>query len=610
MESNGPPTETGIFHDEDGLGVECINIVTNKVRIRNLPPKCKQMLKRRLYILFIGLFLVCALPLTAQLSLGGAPLSISQPELFPLDGVPIHTLTPPNVAVLLEEDADRDRNGYNLRDAIAIPVNKGFSHGAWMSLSDGSRLWRMMLKAEGALSMEVNFSELFIPIGARLFLFNPEGSHIIGSYSDINNKSDGRISVDMVIDEDLILEYYEPSNVIGQGVLNIQDVAYRYRDVMGLLQNSEGNGSDACQVDVGCSEGDAWQDQVNSVVRVRTRINGQFFWCSGTVMNNTALDCKPYLLTSLHCALDNSTLSTESDFSFYRFYFKYQRPSCGAGGASQSYSISGCIRRADSNDNGGENGSDYLLVEMTSEIPEAYEPYYAGWDANPIPPAGGGVGIHHPAADVKKISTYSDNLLNASWGTFNTHWLVRWEETDNGHGVTEGGSSGSALFDVNGRVVGTLTGGSSFCDEVQEGGQNQPDFYGKMSYHWSQNPNPPSERLREWLDPIDSGVMTFDGSSNPCGLTGLKDIAELREVNIWPNPSDGTFWIEVDTQHEIEEIQVIDYQGRIIYLDQSSGFQQDSPYRIDIHGHSFGIYLLNVIYSDGLKSTSRLQFSY
>ena len=81
----------------------------------------------------------------------------------------------------------------------------------------------------------------------------------------------------------------------------------------------------------------------------------------------------------------------------------------------------------------------------------------------------------------------------------------------NGHGVTEGGSSGSPLFNYDGQIVGTLTGGSSYCNTP-----TSPDVYGKMSYHWTSNGTPNDERLKPWLDPTNSGVTTLNGSSDPC----------------------------------------------------------------------------------------------
>jgi len=87
--------------------------------------------------------------------------------------------------------------------------------------------------------------------------------------------------------------------------------------------------------------------------------------------------------------------------------------------------------------------------------------------------------------EMQKISTYTQTLTTGTWsgGMSSAHWLVKWAQTTNGWGVTEGGSSGSPLFDNNKRVIGTLTGGNSDCSNQS----TATDYYGKFSKHWDAN---------------------------------------------------------------------------------------------------------------------------
>mgnify|MGYP000502627315 CR=1 FL=1 len=57
------------------------------------------------------------------------------------------------------------------------------------------------------------------------------------------------------------------------------------------------------------------------------------------------------------------------------------------------------------------------------------------------------------------------------------------EQTANGHAVTEGGSSGSPLFNQNKQIVGTLSGGSSSCEKP-----NGAQKYVKIFYLLGQYP--------------------------------------------------------------------------------------------------------------------------
>jgi PKD repeat protein len=104
--------------------------------------------------------------------------------------------------------------------------------------------------------------------------------------------------------------------------------------------------------------------------------------------------------------------------------------------------------------------------------------------------------------------------VSTTWGgsTPNTHWRIVWSSNANGYGVTEGGSSGSPLFNNSaGRIIGTLTGGGANCNA-----QTAPDSYGKIAYHWTSNGAANNRRLKPFLDPANTGALTQNGSADPC----------------------------------------------------------------------------------------------
>ena len=71
----------------------------------------------------------------------------------------------------------------------------------------------------------------------------------------------------------------------------------------------------------------------------------------------------------------------------------------------------------------------------------------------------------------------------------------------------EGGSSGSPLFDQNGRIIGQLTGGTFLCPSSLVGGFN---YHGALSESWSRSSSSAS-RLQDWLDPAGTDPMTLNG---------------------------------------------------------------------------------------------------
>ena len=54
--------------------------------------------------------------------------------------------------------------------------------------------------------------------------------------------------------------------------------------------------------------------------------------------------------------------------------------------------------------------SDFHLVELNNEPPYDYGLFAAGWNSSNTV-SSSGVGIHHPAGDIKKISKYNQQLV-------------------------------------------------------------------------------------------------------------------------------------------------------------------------------------------------------
>ena len=141
---------------------------------------------------------------------------------------------------------------------------------------------------------------------------------------------------------------------------------------------------------------------------------------------------------------------------------------------------------------------------------------------------------------IKKISTYgkypveSVNWSNADTkqtGARNAHWNTTFDETANGHAVTEGGSSGSPLFNDKGLIIGTLSGGNSSCENP-----NGLNLYGKFSFHWNKFSENSKERMDIWLDPQNTGTtylagMSQDGQTVEAGLMAPTDLTARKTTD-------------------------------------------------------------------------------
>ncbi|MEO8068046.1 MAG: T9SS type A sorting domain-containing protein [Flavobacteriales bacterium] len=531
--------------------------------------------------------LAAVLPAQAQISVDLAPYTV----LAGIDrsGVPDVTAAPFDASAVAAMDAQRAAEGKLPYYSRFQSVNAGlYGAGQWRMLPNGDRLWRLRVVSPGAIATELYFDEFELPPGATMHVYDDAGAETLGAFTDRNNHESGLFTTALVSGEASTVEYYEPAIVAGAGHIHIDQVGHAYR-MVGSMK------SDDCEVDVRCTpEGDDWTLQKDGVVRLSVVDPNGAGWCSGSVVDNTAHDFKPYILTAFHCGV----ASTAANFTQWKAYFRYEKPNCGSGSALGNKVMTGCVKRADSNDGGGNSGSDFLLIEMDDQIPGNFFPYWNGWDASGSASTGG-VGIHHPAGSQKAISTYTVTTTSASWGISGTHWRVVWAPTTNGWGVTEGGSSGSPLFNSDGLIMGTLTGGTSYCESVMPGGNNDPDFYGKLSYHWDSNPGPASEYLGAWLDPVGGGTTLTNG-----GLVGVAEHYDASGPDLYPNPAvDRVTAIYPLGVTMVDRIDVLDISGRLIRsIVPLTTMQAD----IDTEGLNSGTYFVKLVTGDDPRPAVQL----
>jgi len=408
------------------------------------------------------------------------------------------------------EDMSRDASGEPYRFAVIIKTDLSPDRaGIWTTCPGSGRLWRMKITSPGALALGLYFDRFRLPEGSRLFVYDEKAVKIIGAFTSDNNNPEEVFATEMVPGSTAVIEYVEPVATSGGYLLHLSGVAHAYRGVDFLFDGGARGFGDSgpCEVNVNCSEGDAWQNEKKGVVRISVRNGSYLFWCSGSLINNTSGDFTPYILTADHCAFYSGQYVTAQDLRQWIFYFNYEAPGCDTPLREPTYrSMTGATLVAHGG-NTGTTGSDFYLVLMDQKVPGTYDPYFNGWNRDNVV-SDGGVCIQHPEGDIKKISTYDTPTVSSEWNGngLQSHWRVQWQATAHGHGVTEGGSSGSPLFNQAGLIIGTLTGGESSCDNP-----NGHDYFGKFYWHWQSNGTTAATHLSDWLDPAATGEHQLPG---------------------------------------------------------------------------------------------------
>jgi hypothetical protein len=462
----------------------------------------------RMAILFGVLFFTLN-NLYGQISEGGLPPSFryghSLRSTTPQVQIPVSF----NIEDMKLVDEWQVSQGQPLKVATLIKSDLNMDNaGTWSVLPGGESVWQLNIRAEGAIALMLYYKAFHIPEGGKLFIYNADKTQVIGAFTYQSNPATDQFATEFVAGDDIVLEYVAaPAG--GKPRIEIESIGYGYNHLTVGNRPSLRSESSACFININCEEGDNWQTEKTGVCKMIQKIGDKAYLCSGALVNNTAEDFKPYILSAYHCSADLETVASVADYNQWIFYFHYEKSGCDNDSPDvTSQTMTGCRKVMESPIDGGSDG---LLLLLNQDIPDNYYAYYNGWDRREIA-ATSGVGIHHPGGDYKKISTFTGRAASTSWqdeneneGAENAHWNVIFDETANGVSVTAGGSSGSPLFNQNKLIVGTLSGGNSSCEDPQ--GLN---LYGKLSYHWDKKTKR-SERMDVWLDPAGTKAETLRG---------------------------------------------------------------------------------------------------
>ncbi len=451
------------------------------------------------FILSLFISILLTFNSMAQISQGGFPL----PEK--LQGASLRHFLSNDVIEMPPFDFDSIKNDSismkvgGVRFAYGFKVNiTPQNSGITTFLPDGGKVWRAKIHSEDATSINLIFDKFHLPEGAKLFIYTPDRSQIIGAFTNENNHEDGKLATSPIEGDEIVVEYYEPKNQTGE--IAIGQVNHGFRSLTkSLTSYPEANLSQSCNVNVNCID----VPDIASRSTVLIIFNGSVI-CSGALINNSLQDNTPYVLSAAHCIEETSTKTINDIASTTIFYFNYENPYCFDNSIRSSFGMS--VSGAKAVDI--QKSFDLLLLQLNEFPPFEYNSYLAGWNIQ-SDILSQVYTVHHPQGDTKR---YSLSKTTPEKTTFiccdnepmfsnDGHWGIdEWEM-----GITEGGSSGAPLFDDQARIIGALSGGydPSGCQE-----SNYDCFY-RINKVW--NSRSKNLALSTWLDPSQSKIQTLSG---------------------------------------------------------------------------------------------------
>ncbi len=495
-----------------------------------------------------GWILCAALPMSAI----AAQQTTAVP---PQRDVPLITLPALDVSKALAEDIDDKRLGVPRRFGLVADVKGGsLAAGEWSQLGNGDWQWQVNLSAPGAKALGFGFRAFQLPYGATLDIHSADKSAAIGPFTDRDNRPYGELFTPLLAGDAATLTLRVPAQSKALVKLELGSVNRAYRGAFAELPgDAVAAKSGSCNVDSICSQGDPWRPQIASVAHYSFQSQGSGFVCTGQLTADASRADNRLLTTANHC------IGTDTEARSMVFYWGYENASCRTPGSAASgvrIPLSGNFRATQSGARllGTHVASDFTLVRLDVDVPSTAQAVATGWDRRENVPTRTFT-VHHPQGHEKRISFDDDSplLQNGAVGgiTGTRYWhILAWNL-----GTTEGGSSGSGLWNQDGRLIGALSGGEASCSN------NVNDYYGRLSTAW-EGDGTAATRVRDGLDPFSTGAQFVDGAGVALGSvtltsTGFNSAPQAGQVVVFEAAASGgtapyTYQWDLDGDGEID----------------------------------------------------------
>ena len=423
-----------------------------------------------------------------------------------------------------------------LPDAIAArisgdPATTGADpHSIQLRSATGTSIWGTRVTIRGAGGVRLHLTDVHLPPGTKLWSYGTEGNPVAFGLELLG--SGGDLWAPMTFGETSYLDVEVPPSGTPGGFSIVEAAEMRP-----LAATTE----PPCATDAVCVApakfspiGEAMSAVAVLIFQINSTMFGQ---CTGTLLNDTAQDGVPYLLTANHC------ISTQDEATSLTAYWDYHAPTCGGAVPSLGSvpTSSGATLLANS------TRSDFSFLRLNAVPPGRA---YMGWNSSTsaVPKGTTLYRVSCPAstADV-------DTVLQQQWSDYATPFPTSGCLGTNfiNSMLTSGyafeGSSGSATMLASGEVVGQLYGSCSNVSDPCTQPDNTIDGAFSATY--------PS--VAQWLSPANQSCVP--NTTTLCLSTRFEVTAKWQKPDgssgsgtaVPLTPDTGYFWFFDPTNVEV-----------------------------------------------------------
>lgn len=346
----------------------------------------------------------------------------------------------------------------------------------WRPLDSGGVTATLKVVSPGAAAVRLAIRVHNVPENSEFRFFSgAEGGDIIlvtgteiMGLIDLNRQAeptnpDGSLYWGPTISGDSVgVEIYLPSTV-ELSSLAISMPAVSHMSVSPFVDNrfslQDVGDSNPCQNDATCYS--SWLNMRKATAKMIFNDGVFAYICTGTLLNDKdTTTFIPYFLSANHC------ISTQTEASTLETLWFFESATCNGATRNPNYNrVTGgaaLLWTGGMTSSPGGNNMDTSFFRLNGTPSGGV--YFAGWTT--AIPIGNRTGVHHPSGDWKKISFGTVGASRGDcWWTGETSFECQESASGNfiltgwNDGGTEGGSSGSGIFENNDQLAGDLTGG-------------------------------------------------------------------------------------------------------------------------------------------------------